>query len=96
MQIRPDQGKNNIKTSIWKLCVILFFMALVSIYSSFSMDKKVIQKHKNNKKLEELKSTFVANQKRVNDLRKEIISQAKEQSFGFVEPKKEDVIIVEQ
>ena len=48
-----------------------------------SMDKKVIQKHENNKKLEELKSTFVANQKRVNDLRKEIITQAKEQSFGL-------------
>ena len=94
IQINITQEKSNIKTNVWKFCVVLFLMATVSIYSSFSMDKKIHQNYKNEKKLEQLKSSFVAKQKIVNELRDKIIIQLKEKSFGFIDPVKEDIIII--
>ena len=94
IQINISSRKSNIKINVWKFCVLLFFMALISVFSSFSMDSKIIQKHKNEKYLEQLKSSFVSNKKMVNDLRIQILVQVKENSFGFINPKKEDVIII--
>jgi len=92
MQIHVTKERSTIKNNIWKFSLILFFMALVSVYSSFFMDKKIIKKHENKKYLQELKSSFVANKKRVNDLRNEIIKKAQKKSFGFIKPNKKDVI----
>ena len=92
MQIHVTKERSTIKNNIWKCSLILFFMALVSVYSSFFMDKKIIKKHENKKYLQELKSSFVANKKRVNDLRNEIIKKAQKKSFGFIKPNKKDVI----
>tara|TARA_B100000579_G_C22172626_1_gene550448 strand:- start:45 stop:353 length:309 start_codon:yes stop_codon:yes gene_type:complete len=94
IQINISRQRSGIKINVWKFCVLLFFMALVSVCSSFYMDKKIIQKHKNEKYLEQLKSSFVFNKKTVNDLRSQIIDRVKEKSFGFIKPKKEDVIII--
>ena len=92
MQLHMTKERSAIKNNIWKCSLILFFMALVSVYSSFFMDKKIIKKHENKKSLQELKSSFVANKKRVNDLRNEIIKRVQKKSFGFIEPNKKDVI----
>ena len=92
IQIHVTKERSTIKNNIWKCSLILFFMALVSVYSSFFMDKKIIKKHENKKYLQELKSSFVANKKRVNDLRNEIIKKAQKKSFGFIKPNKKDVI----
>ena len=92
MQLQMTKERSTIKNNIWKCSLILFFMALVSVYSSFFMDKKIIKKHENKKYLQELKSSFVANKKRFNDLRDEIIKRAQKKSFGFIEPNKKDVI----
>ena len=92
MQLHMTKDRSAIKNNIWKCSLILFFMALVSVYSSFFMDKKIIKKHENKKSLQELKSSFVANKKRVNDLRNEIIKRVQKKSFGFIEPDKKDVI----
>ena len=94
IQININQEKSNIRINVWKFCVVLFLMATVSIYYSFSMDKKIIKHYKNEKSLEQLKSSFVAQKKLVNDLRDKIIIQAKEKSFGFIDPVKEDIIII--
>ena len=94
IQINISRQRSSIKINVWKFCVLLFFMALVSVYSSFYMDKNIIQKHKNEKHLEQLKSSFVSNKKTVNDLRSQIIVQVKEKSFGFIKPNKEDIIII--
>ena len=94
IQIDLNQGRANMRNNVWKVCIVLFFMALISVYSSFSMDKKIIKKHTNDKYLEQLKSSFVANKKRVNDLREDIIIQVKEKNFGFIEPLQEDVIML--
>tara|TARA_B100001250_G_scaffold397684_1_gene405058 strand:+ start:259 stop:570 length:312 start_codon:yes stop_codon:yes gene_type:complete len=94
IQIKINKERSAIKINIWKCSLVLFFMALVSVYSSFLMDKKVIQKHENDKYLQQLKSSFVANKKRVNDLRNEIITRVQKKSFGFIEPNKKDVITI--
>ena len=94
VQIQISKEKLAIKNNIWKFSLILFFMALVSVGSSFFMDKKIIQKHKNDKYLQQLKSSFVANKKRVNDLQSEIINNVKNENFGFIEPSRDDVIII--
>jgi len=94
IQIKINKERSAIKINIWKCSLALFFMALVSVCSSFLMDKKVIQKHENDKYLQQLKSSFVANKKRVNDLRNEIITRVQKKSFGFIEPNKKDVITI--
>ena len=96
MQIKMTKDRSTIKNNVWKCSMMLFFMALVSVYSSFFMDKKIIKKHENEKYLQELKSSFVANKKRVNDLRNEIITRAQKKSFGFIEPNKKDVITLQK
>tara|TARA_B100000902_G_scaffold270310_1_gene256140 strand:+ start:1852 stop:2166 length:315 start_codon:yes stop_codon:yes gene_type:complete len=92
MQIQITKERLTIQNNIWKSSLVLFFMALVSVYSSFFMDKKIIKKHENKRFLQELKSSFVANKKRVNDLRNEIITRVQKEPFGFIEPNKKDVI----
>ena len=95
LQLKLGQDKESIKSNLWKFAVLLFFMALISVYSSFSLDRKLLTKFENEKYLQQLKSSFVSNKKKVNDLKTDIIKIVKEKPFEFVEPQKSDIIIIQ-
>ena len=93
--IQFQYGMKNIKSNIWKLFFVLFFMAFISVFASFSVDKKVILKHKMSQKTKNIKSDFVGNEELLNMLKKDIEKKAKQNGFfGFKEPNKENVIVL--
>ena len=94
LQIKLEQERKSVHSNLWKFSTLLFFMAFISVYSSFMLDEKLVQKHKNDKYLQQLKSSFVANKKKVNDLKSDLINNMKKKPFEFVEPKTDDIIII--
>lgn len=94
LQIKLELEKKHVQSNLWKFSILLFFMALISVSSSFVLDEKLVQKNKNDKYLQQLKSSFVANKKKVNDLKSDLINNMKKKPFEFVEPKTNDIIII--
>ena len=94
LQLKLGKDKKSVRSNLWKLSVLLFFMAFISVYSSFSFDKKLLKKHENDKCIEQLKSSFVAN-KKVNDLKIDLLNIAMQEPFKFMPPNRNDIIIIQ-
>ena len=95
LQLKLGKDKKSVRSNLWKLSVLLFFMAFTSVYSSFSFDKKLFKKHENDKVIEQLKSSFVANKKKVNDLKIDLLNTAMQEPFKFMPPNRNDIIIIQ-
>ena len=61
----------------------------------FHLIKNYLKKHENDKVIEQLKSSFVANKKKVNDLKIDLLNTAMQEPFKFMPPNRNDIIIIQ-
>ena len=62
----------------WRVLSLLFFMSILSVFSSLLMDQKLYNKQKNNNELEILKASFSHTRKELTDVKRAIIFNAEE------------------
>ena len=77
----------------WGGFFLLFFMAITSVTTSITMDKRLYKQQKNNSELEEVKARFTMTRQQLMSSKRNIMSRAK--VFEFYSYKENTISIHE-